>query len=296
MKLLEKGELDSISLIIKELLICSVMTKANIVEPLLQILMESLTFFTCELSSRSVLVPEEFYLPAPPVFCVQMQSNEQEANELIQTETNLRIKLNKLVKCVITLLISSNLHAPLMKWYLEQLLNSCQEMKQNYGIHNQFKINFSLKTLLTSIRYQKLGYIPQNVLFMFRDLCAVLFFLDMRDKFSLVLRQYSRYFIQNQEIGYEKSLASKNAVQMSLKIIDYGNTILSFSSFFKQQHVQVKDIVLSTIARLTNFNQSNVLKDLNLEQKLATCVGSKGFFDSNQSKYIFYLNFVASKL
>lgn len=152
-------------------------------------------------------------------------------------------------------------------------------MKQ-IGLSNQFQINFSLKTLLASIRYQKLGYIPDNILFTFRDFCAVLFYLDLRDKFSLALRQYSRYFIQNQLFKNE-AITSKNVVQMCIKIIDYGNAMLSFTSFLKGQYMEIKDIVLSTIARLTKFNEYAQLRELNLEQRLAICVGKQSFFDSN---------------
>lgn len=176
--------------------------------------------------------------------------------------------------------LKGNLHTPLIKWYLEQLLHASQEMKQNHGLSNQFQINFSLKTLLASIRYQKLGYIPENILFTFRDFCAVLFYLDLRDKFSLSLRQYSRYFIQNQLVKNE-AITSKNVVQMCIKIIDYGNAMLSFSSFLKGQYMEVKDIVLSTIARLTKFNEYAQLRELNLEQRLAICVGKLSFFNSN---------------
>lgn len=168
-----------------------------------------------------------------------------------------------------------------MKWYLEQLLHSSQEMKQTYGISNNFQVNHSLKTLLTSIRYQKLGYIPDNVLFMFRDFCALLFYLDLRDKFSLSLRQYSRYFIQNQDIRYEQSMTSKNVVHMCIKIIDYGNALLSYTCFVRGHHMKVKDIVVSTIARLTRINQYAQLRELNLEQRLAVCTGKKSFYELN---------------
>ena len=285
MSLMEKGELNSMSILIKELLLCSVMTRSNTLEPLLHLMMESLVFFTNELTSNSALVPTEFYLPAPPIFCVQMEMNDDLISDIVQTEADLRIRLYVLCKCIVVLLTSSNLHAPLIKWYLEQLLHNAQEMKQNYGIANHFQINFSLKTLLASIRYQKLGYIPENILFIFRDFCAVLFYLDLRDKFSLALRQYSLYFIQNQDVKYEQSVTSKNVVQMCMKIIDYGNTMLSFSSFLKGQYIEIKDIVLSTIARLTKFNQYAQLKELKLEEKLAVLVGKKNFFELNPGNF-----------
>ena len=65
-----------------------------------------------------------------------------------------------------------------------------------------------------------------------------------------------------------------------VKIIDYGNAMLSFSSFMRTGKCweEVRDIVLSTVIRLTatGFN------GLNLENRLAECVGKKSFEELNQ--------------
>lgn len=109
MKLMEKSELNTMAHLIKELLLCSVMTRSNTLEPLLKLMMDSLVSATNELTANSALVPVEFYLPAPPIFCAQMETNSEVVNETIQIETNLRIKLYVLSKCIIILLISSKL-------------------------------------------------------------------------------------------------------------------------------------------------------------------------------------------
>jgi len=74
MKLMEKGELDSVGRLIRELLLCSVMTRSNTVEPLFQSMMDSLVFYTRQLTASSLLVHKDFYLPAPPIFCIQMSN------------------------------------------------------------------------------------------------------------------------------------------------------------------------------------------------------------------------------
>ena len=156
-KLMERNQSESVTLILKELLLCSVMTKTNILESLLSSMMESMVLNVEKLSQNGVIVPDEFYLPAPPIFCAQMQSEEFEfvdSNEnSAQFETHIRMKLSVLCKCIIVLLTSSNLHTPLIKWYLEQLADASQQMKTNYGIANGFKLADSLNHLLTSIRY-----------------------------------------------------------------------------------------------------------------------------------------------
>lgn len=107
MKLMEKSELDTMAHLIKELLLCSVMTRSNTLEPLLKLMMDSLVSATNQLTANSALVPVEFYLPAPPIFCAQMEINSEVVNETIQIENNLRIRLYVLCKCIIVLLISS---------------------------------------------------------------------------------------------------------------------------------------------------------------------------------------------
>ena len=84
MKLMDKSQLSSMSQLIKELLLCSVMTRSSTFEPLFHSILQSMTYYTRQLTSRSgALVPAEFYLPAPPIFCIQMQqkpSNNIENN------------------------------------------------------------------------------------------------------------------------------------------------------------------------------------------------------------------------
>ncbi len=62
----------------------------------------------------------------------------------------------------------------------------------------------------------------------------------------------------------------KILVQICVKIIDYGNTLLSFRSFLKLKHFEIQDIVISTISRITRFNAH--IQGLHLETKLAICV------------------------
>ena len=129
-------------------------------------------------------------------------------------------------------------------------------MRQTYGISNHFHMDLSLANLLTSIRYQKVGYIPESLLFKFRNFCSLLFYIDLRDRFSLSLRQYARHFLKNQaEIDQDDSLLAA-ITEHCLKIVDYGNMMLSFRCFLRnEQHMEIQDIVVSTISRLTDIIQ-----------------------------------------
>ena len=103
------------------------MTKANVLESLLSYMMETLVISIQQLSQNGCIVSEDFYLPAPPIYCAQMQMHDncrEDSDQVINSasmESSLRIKLSVICKCTIILLASSNLHVPLIKWYLEQL-------------------------------------------------------------------------------------------------------------------------------------------------------------------------------
>jgi hypothetical protein len=175
-------------------------------------------------------------------------------------------------------------------------------MKDSYGIENNFQMDLSLSNLLTSLRYQKIGYIPEHILGVFRDFCSLLFYVDVRDRFSLALRHYAKHLQKDkqnkneeeEEDGDDDDEENNNIeqrIEQCLKIVDYGNMMLSFRSLFTiynrnqsefedtLSHIQVQDIVLSTIARLTSIlNNYNVSKNmLRLEKRLAKCVDKRPY-------------------
>ena len=83
--------------------------------------------------------------------------------------------------------------------------------------------------------------------------------------------------------------------------------MLSYRAFLKEKHMEVQDIVISTISRLTTFNQYAQLRDFNLEQKLAVCVekkqlslietlNSSHFAPNSDQDYLFSMENLNSKL
>ena len=143
---MEKSQSENvITPILKELLLCSVMTRANVLESLLDLLMEKLVASVGQLNANGLIVPSEFYLPAPPIYCAQMtnnfednEDNDEQDSEIISSriESNLRMRLSALSKCICVLLSSSNLHVPLIKWYLEQLnlVGDLEKKKKLYWV------------------------------------------------------------------------------------------------------------------------------------------------------------------
>ena len=141
-------------------------------------------------------------------------------------------------------------------------------MRQKYAISNQLELSFSLTTLLTSLRFQRVSYIPESMLFAFREFCALLFYLHVRDKFSHSLRRFSKLAVSN---SVENHLSSSNDSELtvtSLQIIDCGNLMLSYGTLLKHEQIEVQDIVVSAVSRLSRLRD----RSLQLERKLAKCV------------------------
>ena len=79
-----------------------------------------------------------------------------------------------------------------------------------------------------------------------------------------------------------------------MKIVEYGNTLLSYGVFLDTvQFVEIKQVVLSTVARLSRLsarvlrrtaaNSGSGRLDIDLEAKLAKCMESQALFGNNKS-------------
>lgn len=273
-RMMDKEQTEQTSLVLRELFVCSVLTKADILQPLLANLIEIMVKDIEKLSENSAIVPSDFYLPAPPIYCSQIIQNTQDtSNTTCALEIEMRTKICSIVKAILLVLVASNLHSALIKWYLKQLVDASVQMNEKLGVENLFTIRQGdgLDLLLSKIRYQKLGYIPDALFDLFRDFCALLFYLDMRDRFSLTLRQYKKHLAKNDEITATNQHQIEK--QLGARIIEYGNSLLSYRAFLKMHHFTVQDIVLSTIARLSKLPGVHRTPNMpHLELCLAVCV------------------------
>ena len=265
--LMEKSYQESASLVLKELLLCSVMTKSAILEPILNNLMRNLVICTSQMCSSNIIVPQNFYLPAPPIFCTQLNSEDDEeySDRCCLNESKFRNKLCILSKCIIVLFKESNLFVPLIKWYLENISMAKSQMTNEYGIKNRFYLDLSLNNLLSCIRYQKIGYIPDTIFSLFREFVAILFLIDLRDKFSSNVRDFLKIMRKNKSDSAAYLDVSKN-------IIKNGIVLLSFRCLMGKEYQRIQDIILSTISKLSANTLDLSVIDLDLEYELVKCI------------------------
>ncbi|RNA29524.1 hypothetical protein BpHYR1_050019 [Brachionus plicatilis] len=271
--LMEKAYAQSAAVVLKELLVCSVVTKWPILQPVLTNLMKSFVACTRQMFTSSIVVPQNFYLPAPPIFCTQLNTEHNEDNEdredqLSLHESKCRDKLCLLSKCIIVLFKESNLFVAMIKWYLENLCLAKSDMTNVYGIRNKFSLDLSLSNLLSSIRYQKIGYIPEQTFGLFREFVSLLFLIELRDKFCHTLRHLTK-------LTAKSANNSPTYIDLSCKIIKYGMLILSFRCLMADEYERIQDIVLSTIAKLATSSLHS--SELDLEYELVKCIEDKIF-------------------
>lgn len=110
----------------RSLLTAAVMTKRD---PLPDILAHLMRDLVNECAQLNLLVPADFYLPAPPIYCPQLF-----ADSIVSDEVDRRIKIGKILKELMIVFESSRLYVPLIKWYLESLNEAANNMKENLGV------------------------------------------------------------------------------------------------------------------------------------------------------------------
>lgn len=105
-------------------------------------------------------------------------------------------------------------------------------------------------------------------------MCALVGYMCARDRFSLELRRYTKYFLDRQDASMMDT-SSSDVLSMSLSIIDAGNLLIAYR---QQQQSVVRDrivddlwtvgeIVISTIARISSGKNNNI----EVESRLARC-------------------------
>ncbi|XP_071477221.1 uncharacterized protein [Diadema antillarum] len=209
----------------------------------------------------STLVPEEFYLPAPPYYCPQPDyiPNDSDPLEVLE-EDDKRREVNDLVQLILLVLNASRCSLPCARWYVEEL-RGVQE--------KQAKFKVSGEKLELPDQLQVLGSYPINILGhaedhnnnvsgrgrgvvmkCFRDLCCILWMLYTRDKLSLAIRKYQTSKERSLQVKPASSAEEKEKVEKLLKaVLSWAECLHPFSRFLHLED-EVNDILLTVISEL----------------------------------------------
>lgn len=138
-QLMQQAYVDATSHSLRSLFTASIITRRDLLEPLLFRLMRELV---TECIKLSPIVPSHIYLPAPPIYCPQHQQQQGIRVCVVNTnhhddqddEAKTRIRLCLLVREMMIVFEATRLHVPLIKWYLEGLNEAANNMTRNLGV------------------------------------------------------------------------------------------------------------------------------------------------------------------
>lgn len=129
----QSSDSTSVTRSIRSLLTAAVVTRRDPQPAILGSLMQQLV---SEASQLSLVVPEEVYLPSPPIYCPQLVDLTSEVHE----EMTRRSKLSCVLKEIMVVFEASRLHVTLIKWYLANLVEAADIMKNNLGVNPIFNL------------------------------------------------------------------------------------------------------------------------------------------------------------
>ncbi|XP_048256398.1 uncharacterized protein LOC124134597 [Haliotis rufescens] len=240
---------------LEDILTGAMVGRVDVLPGLLKTLVEKLKTVVSELPP---LVPKDFYLPAPPLYCPQPSATSQESvRSAVGMEMQLRRKAASLIQLMLSFLQASHLSLHVTHWYVTRLLQAQHKA-------TQFKANTEgpctelpkfLSGLMDhlasdlNLAEHEDGESVQLVLSAFRDVCCVVWMLHARDKLSLCLRQRQKYLDQLSFHRQDKENGSERWLQECFTNLQWAVHLLAFSRFLPDEGCVYK-VVLSLLLEL----------------------------------------------
>ncbi|GAB6029043.1 hypothetical protein CHUAL_004829 [Chamberlinius hualienensis] len=216
--------------------LCDLQVTEIVLKKLLNNLVEAV--FVPELP---VIVPEAIHLPRPPFYCPQLELLDEDDGDdeiALLAEEKLCRNVSTIIQNIIEIFKVTNCHISSALSYLTFLgkaVNMAMEVKnvRNY-IWPLEETVIKLKDIPISTDNEILGRI-------FRDLCAISFFLHARDKLNMSLRR-----IRNcNEIRYQSRLKAKD--KACLDALSWATNLVSFNTLTGwEKENELDQIIIST--------------------------------------------------
>ncbi|XP_068726687.1 uncharacterized protein [Montipora capricornis] len=219
------------------------------------------------------IVPEEFYLPYPPSYCPQPASSKKDVTSSdAEKEEKLRLEIAKTVQRILLLLNASRCLAPCVKWYAEQLIcvnetwskvdRSDSEFPVPASVAGYSKQGQSFQESLGNMSPTKKGKknfsrgqeeksneeLPQSILSVmgcFREFCAIIWLLHIRDNMSKSSRKYRQ--LRTQSSGSEEETTVVQSV--CWETLMWTTRVVPFSSLLAAED-KINDTLLTLLSEL----------------------------------------------
>ncbi|XP_071954067.1 uncharacterized protein [Antedon mediterranea] len=248
----DKALHEQLSRSIKEILTAATVAKLDVTPWLLCQLMKKCLEMVAKFDR---LVPDDFYLPAPPYFCPQPSLGiEVTYCEEVQEEYELRRETSDIIQLILLVLSSSNCTMPCARWYVQELMNAQEKLiDQNLNTTFDFPAMLASYTAcqvdLKEVLVNSGGRSTKLLLQCFRDICTIVWMLNIRDKLTMAVRKYQK--IQDNQCSSlnTSTTAQKSAHTVLQDIIQWAKYLHSFS-FFLNIEVEVQDILLTAVSNL----------------------------------------------
>ncbi|XP_052775729.1 ciliogenesis and planar polarity effector 1-like isoform X2 [Mya arenaria] len=208
-------------------------------------------------SNLSPLVPEGFYLPAPPLFCPQPGEVEMTGEQPdVQYEHEIRMEMSSIIQLILVALNSANLALPTGRWYIQDLFKMQEKAAQFKAttegpclelpeILQQYKI---FRSELVDLRDLPSVHF---VMCAFRDFCTLLWLLHVRDELSVHLRKRGSHLNDEKQGGEDTPISTlgHEYIQECFKILKWAVHLLSFSHYIADDGC-IRKVILSLILEL----------------------------------------------
>ncbi|XP_064295540.1 ciliogenesis and planar polarity effector 1 isoform X2 [Phalacrocorax carbo] len=260
---IEEEDANALYSSIQELLKAAVMADADILSDTFQLLIDSAKDLSRKLYG---LVPDGLYLPAPPLYCPQPASlNEEDCNDiLLKIERESRQKVSGVLQRIILLFRAACCSCPAAQWYIAKLkqarkvmqkirmkgsLPSLSPFPETLLHYSNFQTVFCTSTSTSSGDHQ-FDDITCKILGWFRELCALCWMFHVRERLSDNCRRYqaARENINNKK-DLKKNEYDASTAEHCLNAVEWACRMLPFCRFMNVEEL-VQDVILSLLGEL----------------------------------------------
>ncbi|XP_064607182.1 ciliogenesis and planar polarity effector 1-like isoform X2 [Liolophura sinensis] len=253
----EGTDLSQLRQTLEEILKAGIMSMVDVAPWLLSGLVQRLK---AVISRLQPLVPSEFYLPCPPIYCPQPTQTAEDALGSVDGEEEKRVRYaaSSVTQLILVVLDASNLSLPLLRWYIKDLTiaqsRAAQFKATTEGPLDELPEILSQHYSMPSIVMSKLEYpAVQACMMAFRDFCALQWLIHSRDKLSMLLRKREKYLANLNYEDYLKSNWSggqeEDWLRECFKSLQWAVNLLPFSHFLPDEGSLYK-VVLSLLIEL----------------------------------------------
>ncbi|KAM9306622.1 LOW QUALITY PROTEIN: ciliogenesis and planar polarity effector 1 [Pholidichthys leucotaenia] len=253
---IEGDDWDSLHISMQEILKASVMAGVDLISSPLISLLEKAKHLC---SSFPALVPNELYLPSPPLYCPQPSPNTQDqiSSAGVLVEVSYRLRVSAVLQRLLLLLRSARCCLPTAQFYVKQL-SRVRHRLHKVLIRTRYSCPSAAaeeKTLPEGLmkfvgrggffrRRTAKDLDPDSIqtITCFRELCALCWMLHVRDQLSLHSRRY-------QAVRHAQTTADPDWISSCAETLRWAARLLPFSRFLGTDEL-LQDIVLSLVSEL----------------------------------------------